>query len=235
MIAAIRKSAGALIATAESMKPKRILLAAGCLAVVAGCAWWVWRTQFNQPKFNVALHIGLGRTLAEETARALSHTGKVVLITLPAGAFPELEVQMREFKKVLAQHPGLAIKETYELETDDKRKFNFGSGLSGRRYVRLVNKNMSASGFVSFVGAPELSDKELAELKKVPVLIAESRSAGKLKQLFAQKAVQTAIVGRFEYPTPVKGTPTTPQAWVEQRFQIVRSESAANLPSDGGE
>lgn len=217
------------------MKLKKIFAVTGCLAVVAGCTWWIWRTQFNQPKFNVALHVGLGQTLAEETARALNSTGKVVLITLPAGAFPELEVQMAQFKKVLAQHPGLTIKETYELETDDKRKFNFGAGLSGRRYVRLVNKNQSAAGFVSFVGAPELSEKELAELKKVPVLIAESRSAGKLRPLFAQKAIHTAIVGRFEYPTPVKGTPTTPQAWVEQRFQTVRPENAASLPSDGGE
>lgn len=217
------------------MKPKNILIAACSIAVIAGCAWWIWRTQFNQPKFNVALHVGLGQALADETVRALNSTGKVVLVTLPSGAFPELGVQMAQFKKVLAQHPGLSIKETYELEADDKRKYNFGSGLTGRRYVRLVNKNMSAAGFVSFVGAPELTAKELAELKKVPVLIAEARSTGKLKQLFEQKAIHAAIVGRFEYPTPVKGTPTTPQAWVEQRFQIVRPENAASLPADGGE
>ncbi len=158
------------------MKPKNILIAACSIAVIAGCAWWIWRTQFNQPKFNVALHVGLGQALADETVRALNSTGKVVLVTLPSGAFPELGVQMAQFKKVLAQHPGLSIKETYELEADDKRKYNFGSGLTGRRYVRLVNKNMSAAGFVSFVGAPELEAKELAELKKVPVLIAEARS-----------------------------------------------------------
>ena len=73
---------------------------------------------------------------------------------------------MQEFKKIIGQYPGLTVKETYKLETDDKPKFHFGSGLSGRRYVRLVNKNISADAFVSFVGAPELTDKELAEIKK---------------------------------------------------------------------
>jgi hypothetical protein len=213
------------------MKAKRILIALGCVAVIAACAVWTWRTQFAAPKFNVALHVGLGQTMAEQTASALNNTGKIVIVTLDSQAFPELGVQMQEFKKILAQHSGLAIKETYTLETDDKPKYHFGSGLSGRRYVRLVNKNLSAAAFVSFVGAPELTDKELAEMKKVPKLIAECRSADKLKRLFDAKAIHTAVVGRFEYPTPIKGTPGNPREWVEQRFQIVTAEKAASLPS----
>jgi hypothetical protein len=39
------------------------------------------------------------------------------------------------------------------------------------------------------------------------------------------------VVGRFEYPTPIKGTPGNPREWVGQRFQIVTAEKAASLPS----
>jgi hypothetical protein len=217
------------------MKSKRIAIALACLAVIAACGVWTWRTQFAAPKFNVALHVGLGQVMAEQTALALNNTGKIVIVTLAANGFPELGVQVGEFKKIIARHPEITIKETYELETDDKPKFSFGSGLSARRYVRLVNKNVSAAAIVSFVGAPDLGDKELAELKKTPKLIAECRSADKLKRLFDLKAIHTAIVSRFEYPTPIKGTPHSPHEWVEQRFQIVTAEKASSLPSSSND
>ena len=216
------------------MRIKQLLLALLCLAVIATCAVWTWRTQFNQPKFNVALHLGLGQVMAEQTARAVHGTGKVVLVTLDAGAFPELGVQVKEFKRLLAAQPGVSLKE-YELDTAERPKFHFGAGLSARRYVRLVNKNLSASSVVSFVGAPDLTDKDLAELKASPKLIAECRSADKLKRVFDLKAIHAAVVARFQYPTPIKGTPHTPREWVEQRFQIVTAENAADLPDAGGD
>ena len=218
------------------MKKKRILLAVACLAVIAAAGYWIWRTQFNQPTFNVALHQGLGQVMAEQTMRALNNTttGKIVLITLPAGAFPELVVQMDEFKKTIARHPGFRTR-IYELETDDRPKFRFGAGLSARRYVRIVNKNLDAAALVSLVGAPELKESDMAELKAAPKLIAECRSADKLKKAFDLKAIHTAVVGRFEYPTPIKGTPRTPHEWVEQRFQIVTAETAAALPAAGND
>lgn len=217
------------------MNPKKIGIAIGCITVIIAASIWTWRTHFAAPKFNVPLHVGLGQAMGEQTALAVTNNGKLVIVTLAPNAFPELAVQLREFKKVISRHRGMTIKEIYELDTDGKPKFGFGSGLSGRRYVRIVNKNMSAAAIVSFVGAPELSDKELGEMKKTPILIAECRSAEKLKQLFDSKAIHTAVVGRFEYPTPIKGTPRNPIEWVLQRFQIVTAESASSLPSSSSD
>ena len=216
------------------MKVKQLLLAILCLAVIATCVVWTWRTQFAAPKFNVALHVGLGQVMAEETARATHGTGKVVVVTLDPGAFPELKVQMQQFKKVLVGHPGISLKE-YQLDTEERPKFHYGAGLSSRRYVRMVNKNLAAAAFVSFVGAPDLTEKDVAELKASPKLIAECRSSDKLEPLFARKAIHTAVVGRFQYPTPIKGTPRTPREWVEQRFQIVNAETAAALSAAAGD
>lgn len=215
------------------MKPKKILTILVCLAVIAACGVWIWRTRFNQPKFSVPLHLGLGQAMAELTASA-GATGRIVIITLPARQFPELAVQVKEFKRVLSVHRGLSFKE-YELETEDRPKFQFGTGLSGRRYLRIVNKNLSASAIVSFVGAPELKEKEAAEIKSAPRFIAECRTADKLQRLFELKALHAALVGRYEYPSPVKGTPRTPSDWVAQRFQIVTAENAASLPVGSGD
>ncbi len=210
------------------MKSKTIITVAASIAVIAACAVWTWRTQFNQPKFNVALHLGLGQTMAQLTAAAMDRTGKVVLITLPAGDFPELGVQVKEFKRIMATNTHVTYKE-YELDTEDRPKFHFGAGLSARRYLRIVNKNLSASAIVSFVGAPDLTKKEAGEVKTAPRFIAECRTADKLGRLFEAKAIHAAVVGRFEYPTAIKGTPRNPSEWVEQRFQVVTATNASSL------
>ena len=64
---------------------------------------------------------------------------------------------------------------------------------------------------------------------------AEARSADKLKSLFDQKILHAAIVSRFQFPTPIKGKPRTPQEWFDQRFQIVTTNNAAELPAGKGE
>lgn len=220
--------------TTEAKPPKTALLAALCLAAIAGAGLWIYRTEFAGPQFNRTLHQAVGRVLAEETATLLGHTGKVVIIAIELADLPELKVQLEEFSRTLKRFPQIKIKETYRLETDDKPKYSFGTGLSARRFVRIVNKNTTADAIVSFVGAPALSPEHLAQLKTSPKFIAESRSADKLKKLFEQKVIQAAVVSRFEFPTPVKGAPRSPREWFDQRFQVVTASNAVRLP-DGKE
>ena len=221
---------------AANPKPtKQLLLAGACLLVVAGCAVWTWRTQFAAPRFNVVLHQSVGRALAGETARLVNNSGKVVVIAIELAAVPELKAQLDEFERTLHRFPHIKLEKSYKLETDDKPKYSFGTGLSGRRFVRIVNKNPDADAVVSFIGAPMLSGDEVAQLKKTPLFIAEARSVDKLKSLFDQKILHAAVVSRFQFPTPIKGKPRTPQEWFDQRFQIVTTNNAAELPTGKGE
>lgn len=209
---------------------KPVLLIGLCLAIIGVAAWSIYRTQFNAPKYNVMLHEGIGRALAEETARILDGKGEVVGITINPAGFPELKTQVRAFELALQQHPKITLEKLYQVDTENKPKYSFGSGLSGRRYVRVVNKNLSADAFVSFIGAPTMTTEEVAQLQKRPKFIAEVRSPDKLKELFKQKVIHCAVVSRFQFPTPIKGTPRTPAQWFEQRFQIVTASTAHELP-----
>ena len=128
-------------------------------------------------------------------------------------------------------HPGIKLEKSYKVETDDKPKYSFGTGLSGRRFVRIVNKNLEADALVSFIGVPTLSSEDLAQLKKTPKFVAEARSAEKLKRLFEQKVLSAAIVSRFQFPTPIKGQPRSPQEWFDQRYQIVTTSNLGELPN----
>lgn len=209
---------------------RQLLLMGLCLALIAGAAWSIYRTQFNVTKFNVKLHEGIGRALAEETVRALDGKGEVVGISIELAGVPELKTQIRAFELELRKHPKIKLQKLYTFETDDKPKYSFGAGLSGRRYVRVVNKNLSADAFVSFIGAPTLTTEEVAQLQKRPKFIAEVREPEKVKALFKQKVIHAAVVTRFQFPTPNKNTPRTAAQWFEQRFQIVTASTAHELP-----
>ena len=85
---------------------------------------------------------------------------------------------------------------------------------------------------VSFVGAPELSDQDLAQLKTSPKLIAEAHSPERLINLLDKKILVSAIVPRFEFPAPGPRKPETSRQWFDHYFQIVTSESALPVAED---
>jgi hypothetical protein len=214
---------------------KGLIVGVVCLLVIAGSAVWIYLTQLAAPKFNAALHRAVGQVMAEETSRLLGHRGRLVLIALETAKAPELKVQLEAFEATLKRLGNVKVEKTYRLETEGKAKYDVGSGLSGRRFVRIVNKSLEADALVSFVGAPSLSDEELQEIPKRPRFIAESRSAGKLAALFDRKAIDLAIVSRFTFPAPVKGKPRTEREWFDKYFQIVTQDQVKTVPVVKGE
>jgi hypothetical protein len=167
--------------------------------------------------------------MAEQTAKVLGNKGRIVLITIPAGSEPELETQMESFQRTLKKLGDYDLKE-HELDTKDQPKYGIGTGLSGRRFVRTVKNNPKADAIVSFVGAPNLSDEELAELTKAPRFIAESRSPDHLPKLFEKQIIQVAVVSRFAFPAPGPLKPKTPQEWFDKRYQVITAEAVASIP-----
>ena len=210
---------------------KNLLIGIGAVVVILGSAFAIYRNQFAAPKFNLPLHRAVAGVMAEEAARLVNNTGKVVVIAIELAGEPELKAQLDEFERAMKRFPKVDLQKTYKLDADEKPKYSFGSGLSGRRFARIVNKNPGTDLFVSFLGAPTLSSSELADLKFTPRLLAEARAADKLAKPFEQKILQTAVVSRFQFPNPVKGTPRTQREWFDQRWQIVTAANVKELPS----
>src|SRR5205823_4079822 len=83
--------------------------------------------------------------------------------------------QLAAFLAVLKEHPEIEIKdkEPLLLEPDAKHRLAPGHGLSARRFVRIVEKNLKADAIVSFVGVPDPDDSEMKTLTvKVPRFLA---------------------------------------------------------------
>ena len=167
--------------------------------------------------------------MAEQTARVAGSDGKIVLITIPASGLPELKTQIEAFRAKLATLGKYHIRE-YEMDTKDQDKYGVGTGLSGRRYVRTVNKNTDAAVVVSFIGAPSLKDEDIAELQKVPKLVAQARAVDNLPKLFKKELISVAVASRFNFPAPGPITPRTAEERFDKRYQIVAANNVSAIP-----
>jgi hypothetical protein len=207
----------------ENLKQKLTVIAA--IAAIVASTIWIYRTQFAVTVSNIPLQQAIGQALAEETSRALGQKGDVVIVSMETGHAPELKVQMDAFEKRLNALGGILVKERVILDPGDNPKFRPGAGLSAKRFMKIVRKNTNVGAIASFVGAPSLTDDEMAQIKPVPIFIAEARSPEKLINLLQKKILRAAIVPRYEFPAPGPKKPSTGQQWFNYYFQIVRPES----------
>jgi len=215
-------------------RAKEILIAGASLAAIIGSGVWIYFTQFAQPAFNVVLHESVGEVLAQETAKLIQSNGQVVIITMDTTKVPELKTQLRAFEKALKALGPMSVKEL-PMDTEDKPQYRTGAGLSSRRFLRLLKKTGNAKAIVSFIGAPRMTDDELAQVEKAPKFVAECRSPDKVKKLFEKNILHVAVINRFDYPAPIKHNPKTPKQWFEKYYQVIKSETASDLPKNSGE
>jgi len=187
---------------------------------------------FRQQKINEVLHQRIGEVLAEQAAKLAGPRGKVVTIAIETREWPELKAQLEAFNLALKKLGDYDVRD-YLMDAKDQPKYGIGSGLSGRRFVRTVKKNENADVIVSFIGAPRLTDEEVAELTKLPKFVAETRSPDNLPKLFKNNLIQVAVVSRFKFPSPGTDNPKTGEEWFNKRYQIITDDNAKLLPAPG--
>jgi hypothetical protein len=215
-------------------RAKDIVVASGAVAAIIGSGVWIYLTQFSQPTFNVVLHEHVGEILAQETAKLIQSNGQVVIVTMDSSKVPELRIQRQAFEKALKTLGPMTIKEL-PMETEDKPQYRTGAGLSSRRLLRIVKKSAKAKAIVSFIGAPRMTEEELAQMETAPKFVAECRSPDKIKKLFEKNILQVAVINRFDYPAPIKHNPKTPKQWFEKYYQVVTAANASDLPKNAAE
>ncbi len=205
------------------------LLAALSVAVILASAVWIYFSQFATKVYNQKLHAAVGEAMAEQAVRILPHNAAILVVTMKAKEAPEIGVQVKAFEKHLKTISPITVKNEIVLDPGDNPKFRPGAGLSAKRLLKIARKNHGVDAIVSFVGAPSLTDEEIAELKSFPKFFAETRSSEKLKNLFDKKILQIAIVPRYQFPAPGPRNPETSQQWFDRYFQVI--EPSTPLPT----
>jgi hypothetical protein len=142
-----------------------------------------------------------------------------------------------------------------EVEAREDSRKGPGFGLSSSRLGRILRKNPETDLAVSFLGLPEAEESKEGggdkakvpengkgkgqgkqvgkdvdgaagnEGGKRPKFVVLSRSLKKVGPLMVSGAVEVAVVPRFQFPSPVKGTPRSEREWFDMAFQAVRAET----------
>jgi hypothetical protein len=210
----------------DAKKKNTVLTVISLLAIlVAGASIYSY---LRKPKsdFNPALHQAIGEAVAEETIKAAGNNGQIILITLEKGQSPELDAHVAAFKdRIYDVHLTVARHDT--ISTEKSAKFGPGAGMSGKRFVRLVEKYKDVAAIVSFVGVPNPGDKELKTIAPpVPKFIAFSRTSDHVGDLVKNKMLYAAVVPRFDFPAPGPEKPKTKQEWFTKYYQVVRADTS---------
>lgn len=167
----------------------------------------------------------IGEALAQEVVHALANTGKIVLVTLEKGQSPELDRYVDAFKDRIYK-TSIKVANTDEISIEKAGKYGPGSGMSGKRFVRIMRKYPPTQVIVSFVGTPDGEDKELRDLKPpLPQFIAFSRAPDDIDELFQHNLLLAVVVPRFRFPAPGPEKPKTNREWFEKYYQVVRADS----------
>jgi hypothetical protein len=206
------------------------LLGAGMLALLAIAVLayqWV-----QHQRGDVRPHLGAGEMLVEQTVQVLQSKEKkrIVLVTVQRPG-PELKAQEEGFLKKLKQYPELQLKEIIRIDPEDARKYSPGTGLSARRFARIVENNLKAEAIVSLVGTPDPKDPAMLQLtNKVPRFVAVTRDRDELPALFAKKWIRAAVVPRYDFPAPAAEDARGLRAAFDRYFQVVTTNEVASLP-----
>ncbi|MGE3312344.1 MAG: hypothetical protein AB7O66_20455 [Limisphaerales bacterium] len=194
------------------------------ITTVIAVGWMGWSMRAERVAGSVQ-HRGVGQRLAEEVAAVVGPTGRLVVVTLERGTSEALDLQHAAFCRALEAWPGLEVIRTDKVDGEQGGKYGPGTGLSARRYLRLVEKEPDAAAIVSFIGVPNPEDLPSTNLLTGPRLVAVSRSPKKLAPLIQSGLLVRAITPRFTFPAPGPEVPATPGEWFENRFQVVSEAS----------
>src|ERR1041385_3804672 len=104
----------------------------------------------------------MGQMAAEETARLVNDSGRVAVLIgkhgSPSDTFAEQGPILTAFRQTLKQHRHISI----ALDADQPSVGPMG--ISATDFLDFVNRHSDVDAIISFVGAPPLSNAEIAAL-----------------------------------------------------------------------
>jgi hypothetical protein len=165
------------------------------------------------PRFDLAIHEAIGRTLAAEAVPLLGEGGRIFLVARDASSVPNppAEAQLKALSAALKQ-TGHAISATNLFKLDPLRLLKLPAGDLAMFMKKMNEKDV----LISLLGPPDFNQTQSAALgDKRPKIVALCPGTMprqiNLKKLFEDQALHVAIVSRRETasanPTDVASAP----------------------------
>lgn len=219
------------------MNKTSVIAIASLVAIAAGLVYIVSHQRQRHgdtQKITNTLMASVGEIAAEETAKLLGKTGKLVVVAVEnqPTALPTVEQQVQAFQKNIQRRGAFTILATEKVKAAlivSEQAF----GIPQEVFRKILTEHADADALVSFIGAPTLSKDDLTGLpKKLPRIVAVCglgfRGPG-LKSALESKIVQVAIVSRIT-PMTESREAANAREWFDRCFQIITPEFAVSLP-----
>lgn len=156
------------------------------------------------PRTDRAPHEAAGRILAEEALRRLGQGGRLTVITRDTSDFkqPAADILFASLKRTVGR-ANATIAAVQALEVDPLRLIEVPSG----DFMELIGKASAGSVIVSLMGPPLFTTEQRLQLGQIrPSIIAFCPGSLPdqidLRQVFAQGALDVAVVSRRHSPGP---------------------------------
>jgi len=210
-------------------RTKEIVLAT--LAVGAAAVALYFTFAGHAQKLDAGPSEALGVDTAEETAKLLGNKGQVLVMVSDTGAFknPSVEAELRAFQQTLKRQRDMSVT-TEKIPATPMWMMATGGGVTTGQLLKALESHPNLAGLVLFLGCPQLSDSELATMKKsgVKTVVVSSLRPG-YERLMAEQALQVAIVPRPEPPPANAPAPRTVRERFDQDFSIITSTDVDRL------
>lgn len=206
------------------------------VVIVAAVLFLIRHQQHRQPRttqLNTSINFVLGEVTGSETARLLGPRGQLIVVTADGGPspIPPAEAQLQGLRQGLNTAGGFQIVATEKVPfTTIFSDQTFGIDVT--TYRRIVQDHPDADAIVSLVGAPLLSQPDIARLpQRLPKFVAVFGLGFRnpeLKNAFANQLVQLAIVPRTTPPAETHEA-RTPREWFDRCFLVITPDNTPSL------
>jgi hypothetical protein len=198
-------------------------LVIGTLAVGATAVSLYFAFAGRTPKIDSGPYEALGVVTAEETAKLLGKRGQVLVMVTDTGSFknPSVEAELSAFQQALKREREISVI-TEKVLARPMQMMATGGGVTAGQLLKAIEGHPTLAGLVLFLGFPQLSDSELATMKKsgVKTVVASSLRPG-YERLIEEQVLQVVIVPRPEPPPDNAPPPRTLRERFDQQFSII--------------
>lgn len=167
---------------------------------------------------------------ARETARFLDNQGRIVIIETEPDPGSRIESLQKEFRDEVEGYGKIKVIATERVPNDQVVGGFYGMAVAPAHAAKLLEKYKDADAIVSLVGLFLIDPDNPPAPDRKPRIIAVTWALTGVKAQFEQKAIDLAIVPRYQRPPPPGSG--DPKRWFDRDRQVVTAETAASLPDD---
>lgn len=199
---------------ADASKRKTIVAVVAILVIIGSVGWLVRTTiPSSSPTINTAPFIGLGEMMAEQTTKALSGHGRIVVFRQSEQFTSNVGIQ-RQWEAFQDRLKACGNLEIAAVETDFT--------LTREQLDTILKKYSTADAIVSFVGLPmDDLNKPYVPPGPAPKIIVYFKEPFPAKQFFANGFVTVMIRPRMSDDERSNvPPPQSPRDWFDMYFQV---------------